>query len=116
MGATFRTSRLARTVVSYIPSRSLMSLRRLGDLRDRLRRAPHEADFLAFSEFGVDTPVVVDVGANRGQSIRSFSLNLPRATFHAFEPNEPLATYLSTSTEAHVYNVALETPPRRWSS
>jgi FkbM family methyltransferase len=84
-----------------------MPLRQLGDLLDRIRRTPHEADFLAFSSFGVDEPIVVDIGANRGQSIRSFSLSLPRATFHAFEPSAHLAEHLRTSTDAYVHNVAL---------
>jgi FkbM family methyltransferase len=94
--------------VSYIPSRSLFRLRQLGDLPDLIRRAPHEEDFRAFAQFGVEAPVVVDVGANRGQSIRSFLLSLPHATIHAFEPNSTLARYLRTSTHAaHVHNVAL---------
>lgn len=108
MDSPIRTSRLARTIVSYAPSRSLIRLREFGDLASRLRGEPHEADFLALSGYGVADAEIVDVGANRGQSIRSFRLFLPTARIHAFEPNARLSAHLEASARAEaVHNVAL---------
>lgn len=40
------------------------------------------------------TPLIVDVGANMGQSIESFFSSFPDATIHAFEPAEENITRL----------------------
>lgn len=85
MGA--RRSRLARSVVSYLPSEGLITLRRLRELPSSLARRPHEDDFLAFRDFKRPNPVIVDVGANRGQSVMSFRRTIGTAQIHCFEPN-----------------------------
>lgn len=41
------------------------------------------------------SPVALDVGANRGQTVRSLRLVLDRPTIHCVEPNPHLASYLS---------------------
>ena len=86
--------RLLRAGVSYIPSTSLMPLRELRDLPLRIRRRPHEVDFELLGHLGLSAAKVVDVGANRGQSIRSVRLILDRPDIVAFEPNPILADYL----------------------
>lgn len=61
----------------------------------RLRRRPFEADFqiLARLPVGPDQ-VLIDVGANRGQSIDAMRLYHPGAPIHAFEPAARLADRL----------------------
>jgi hypothetical protein len=52
-----------------------------------------------------DDPVVVDVGANRGQSIASLKHLFPNSTIHAFEPNSLFFSALDrladTNRDAH---------------
>ncbi|MEO0495185.1 MAG: FkbM family methyltransferase [Actinomycetota bacterium] len=80
-------SRLARSLVSYLPSEGLITLRRLRALPAAIARRPHEDDFLAFRDFRRPNPVIVDVGANRGQSVMSFHRTIGTAQIHCFEPN-----------------------------
>lgn len=86
--------RLARAVVSYLPSQSLLGLRSIGDLPNRLRGKPHEADFEVFGPFNSPTALFLDIGANRGQSINSMRLFAASASIVAFEPNASLAAHL----------------------
>ena len=63
---------------------------------------------IAVEQCGKSAPVIVDGGAHRGDSVRSFSLYVPNATFHCFEPDPMLveelkATFLGRS---NVYVVA----------
>src|SRR5262245_33461369 len=84
--------------------------------KDQLaRKFVHDLDFLAFARypfFRRHTRVVMDVGANRGQSIASFLAVLPGVTIHAFEPN-PLFHRVLMDVAAdyagsvHVYPVGL---------
>ncbi len=62
----------------------------------RAMRRPWEADFrgLALLDLAPDAQLV-DVGANRGQSIDAFALVVPGRPVHAFEPNSLLAERLS---------------------
>lgn len=61
----------------------------------RLRRRPFEDDFQALRLLDLGAaPVLVDVGANRGQSIDAFRLMVPGAHIIAFEPNPLLADRL----------------------
>lgn len=78
---------MARSVVSYLPSEGLITLRRLRELPAAALRRPHEVDFLAFRDFKRPNPVIVDVGANRGQSVVSFRRTIGTAQIHCFEPN-----------------------------
>ncbi len=100
--------RSARSAVSYLPSSSLLALR---SLPERLRRnVPHEADFAWFAGITKPSPVVIDIGANRGQSIRSLQLFLTTPCIHAIEPNPLLASHLATNAElggGSITNVAL---------
>ena len=60
----------------------------------RLLRRPHESDFELFRRFSVRSPLVVDVGANRGQSISSFVVTCVAPRIVAFEPMAVLAERL----------------------
>lgn len=63
----------------------------LAATRDQLRRKfVHDLDFLAFGRyryFRTRSRVVMDIEANRGQSIASFFAVLPGVRIHAFEAN-----------------------------
>jgi FkbM family methyltransferase len=61
----------------------------------RITRRPFENDFLALRllDLGPD-PLLLDVGANRGQSIDAFCLVRPGARIIAFEPNRLIADRL----------------------
>jgi FkbM family methyltransferase len=65
----------------------------------RLSMRPHEDDFRALgvllTDRGHRSPVCVDVGANRGQSIESMRLCLGPVPIIAFEPQEHLALKLA---------------------
>lgn len=87
--------RSLRTIVSFIPSASLLLLRNLKDAPLLIFGRPHEQDFLLLKHLDGKPSVVIDVGANRGQSIRSLQLVLDRPTIHAFEPNTMLSAELS---------------------
>ena len=61
----------------------------------RWLRLPHEPDFEALRVLPLRrSPVFLDVGANRGQSIQSMRLMRPDARIEAFEPNPRLAERL----------------------
>jgi FkbM family methyltransferase len=58
-------------------------------------RRPHEKDFQVLRHFRLPKgSSILDVGANRGQSIRSIRLFLPVAPIVAFEPNQVVAERL----------------------
>jgi FkbM family methyltransferase len=86
--------RSLRTIVSFIPSSSLLPFRELKDFPLRILRRPHEEDFHLLGYLDGKPSVVLDVGANRGQSIRSLQLVLDRPIIHAFEPNTALSSDL----------------------
>jgi FkbM family methyltransferase len=57
----------------------------LGQLR---RREAHDPDFLCFAHWkGEPIETILDVGANRGQSLASLLSVMPGATVHCFEAN-----------------------------
>ncbi len=53
-------------------------------------RKPDEADFAAFKEMRNEKGLVVDIGANGGQSAIAFSFLLPKFDILSFEPNPAL--------------------------
>lgn len=55
-----------------------------------LLRVPHEEDFRFFASFPEIEGPIVDVGANGGQSIVSFTIFCRRARILSFEPNAEL--------------------------
>lgn len=59
------------------------------------RKSVHDTDFLAFSLFKRPINLILDVGANLGQSIASFRLTYPEAKIISFEANPMLAAGLS---------------------
>lgn len=80
--------RLARSALFQVPrlydvvagERRFVLLHRLGRV--------HEADFRALATLGLPPrPLVVDIGANIGQSVLSTLTVLPQATVVGFEPN-----------------------------
>ena len=107
-----------RTLISYVPSRSVLGLRRIGDLPAWWLQRPHEADYLAFRHFTPVHPGVVDVGANRGQAVASFIRVLRQPRIWSFEPNEDLAAYVRRrfeSDEVVVFSCGLGSSNRRMS-
>ncbi|MFN4090297.1 MAG: FkbM family methyltransferase [Alphaproteobacteria bacterium] len=80
-----------RTLQSYVPALKPVKERVQIALR-RLRRRPHEDDFLLLPRLGLGAaPACLDIGTNYGQSIDSIGLMLPGAAIVAFEPNPGLA-------------------------
>jgi FkbM family methyltransferase len=63
----------------------------------RMLRRPHERDFKVFRHLDVDHPLVLDIGANRGQSIMSIWVTCRRPRVIAFEPISGLADRLRRS-------------------
>jgi FkbM family methyltransferase len=51
------------------------------------RRDLHDPDFAGFRKLPFPSNVILDIGANRGQSIASFKTMFPHALIHAFEAN-----------------------------
>lgn len=98
-----------RTAVSYLPSDSLLLLRSASDLPRRLRGHPHEDDFWLLGDLGLNGATILDVGANRGQSIASIRTAVASPVLHAVEPNPWLAAYLRGRRDASVtvHEVAL---------
>jgi FkbM family methyltransferase len=87
-----------RTVQNYVPAgrdlREALS-RQYRRVRGRVRGQPHEPDFAALRYFPPDQ-LLLDVGANYGQSIDSMLLMQPASTIISFEPNVELATQITT--------------------
>jgi FkbM family methyltransferase len=70
--------------------------RTIADILSRFdRKSVHDTDFLAFSLFKRPINLILDVGANLGQSIASFRLTYPQAKIISFEANPMLAAGLS---------------------
>jgi FkbM family methyltransferase len=66
--------------------------------------------FYARQKWPGPAPLVLDIGANRGQSIRFFLSVFPRARVHAFEPNRRLSGRLQQqfgSAQVKVYPLGL---------
>ncbi len=86
--------RLVRSALITLPwlYDAQMALRwRLGQWRGQ----PHEADFWGLAQLDLADRLVLDVGANLGQSIASIKLVQPRARVISFEPNTLLAPALA---------------------
>jgi FkbM family methyltransferase len=82
--------KLVRTVLNYAPF-GRDTTEAVQQVVMSLTRQPHERDFLALRYLPADA-LLLDVGANHGQSILSMQLVAPGATIIAFEPNLRLAT------------------------
>lgn len=86
--------KMARTVQTWFPWAADAKYAAQRAAR-RLCRRPFEADFRALRLLDLGpAPLVIDVGANRGQSIDALRLLVPRAHVIAFEPNPGLAEQL----------------------
>jgi FkbM family methyltransferase len=102
---------VARTLQVRFPA--LLELRHLAQRRWlRARRQPFDHDFQFLSGIGfASDEVMIDIGANRGQSIDAMRLYHPTRPIVAFEPNPGLAAKLSRLFEGDpkliVHNVGL---------
>jgi FkbM family methyltransferase len=71
----------------------------------------HDRDFSLLEHLLPARPFVVDVGANRGQSVNSIRHARPDAVIHSFEPNPEfrgvLAALQSAHADVHIHNVGL---------
>ena len=106
-----RLDRYLRTIASYVPSRSLLGARRLRDLPSRLLAQPHEPEFGLLGLIGRPGAIVVDIGANRGQTIESLRMVLDSPRVVAIEPNPMLAEHLRRrypEVVVHNQGIALE--------
>jgi FkbM family methyltransferase len=59
----------------------------------------HDPDYLMLKPLQVDSPLIFDVGANKGQSIASLLTLFPNATIHAFECNPAMVAVLRNLKE-----------------
>jgi FkbM family methyltransferase len=73
----------------------------LADVKPRMQirlgrwfRLPHERDFRVFRHLDVDSPLALDIGSNRGQSLMSLWVTCRRPRVIAFEPIAGLAAKL----------------------
>lgn len=83
---------LARRILR---TRSAYNLARRGMLiGNRILGIPHEQDFRLFAAFRDLKGPIIDVGANGGQSIISFSAFMPKSVILSFEPNPDLHSEL----------------------
>jgi FkbM family methyltransferase len=83
----------------------MFSARRIADFPLWIRRRPHEDDYEAFRSFVIESPNVLDVGANRGQAIASLQLVLDDPRIWSFEPNTELASYLNRRFRSDVVQI-----------
>jgi len=67
----------------------------------------HDKDFLALHRLMPQEPFIIDVGANKGQSIRSFKAMRPAVKIASFEPNPILKSALIETASAFGNDVAL---------
>ena len=84
-------AKVLRTLQSYVPALK-PAKEQLQIAMRRIRRRPHEPDFLMLPRLGLGAaPLCLDIGTNYGQSIDSMTLMLPGVQIVAFEPNPGLA-------------------------
>lgn len=71
----------------------------------------HDQDFSILPHILSDQPFVIDVGANRGQSIHSIKFARPKSIIHSFEPNPEFSEHLISLTKLYqnitIHNVGL---------
>jgi FkbM family methyltransferase len=71
----------------------------------------HDLDFSVLPRILPERPYIVDVGANKGQSIRSIKYGIPGARISSFEPNpefkEELTHLQSEFTDVEVHYIGL---------
>lgn len=107
--------RLLRSAQVWVPGARVARLWLERAVLGVLRR-PHEQDFAALGLLGLpDDALVVDVGANVGQSVASIRLAIPGATVVSFEPNpwcaDALAAHHRSDDRVHVERVGLGAAP-----
>lgn len=81
--APMKPKPLARYLYAHVPS--LASLRFLA--KDLLATRFMKSEFRGLTRFQFRNPLIVDVGANRGQSIAAFKALAPQSLVVAFEPD-----------------------------
>jgi FkbM family methyltransferase len=114
MAALRRVRRALRQVVWFLG----FQITREPNLQIRLRRESYGVDPLADIQRFLKpykAPVICDVGANEGQSVRRFCEMFPRAEIHSFEPSpttyEILAAKCHARPKVTTWNVALGADP-----
>jgi FkbM family methyltransferase len=77
----------------------------------RFLKLVHDPDWTGLKQLVLGDGVLLDIGANRGQSIDSFQIVLPGRRLFAFEPNQYLADKLAKEFEDQgdvtIHSVAL---------
>jgi len=107
---------LLRTVQTTVPALQPVKESWQARWRDVAKR-PHECDFRALVHLDRRPGVVLDVGANIGQSVQSVRLFWPEVDIWAFEPNPGLADILERrfNGSISVFPVALGSRPGKFS-
>ena len=80
---------------------------KLENLARRAGKRVNDKDWLAFRQLRIPVGSVIDVGANRGQSIESILVVLPGRKILSFEPNGALASRLAREYRCHT-NIHIE--------
>jgi FkbM family methyltransferase len=92
-----RIAIVLRTAQTFFPGAVDLKYQLQRTLRRTLRRS-FEKDFLGVPLLGLpESPLMLDIGANRGQSIDALRLVVPDCRIVAFEPNPVLAERLRRS-------------------
>lgn len=86
--------RVLRNVQTFFPFLQDVRFNLASGLRKAFKHV-HDKDWRAFEQLKVGEGVVVDVGANRGQSLDSFQLIMSGRSIVSFEPNVRLAAKLA---------------------
>lgn len=99
-----------RSLMVHAPA--LQDMRsRVGLEANRLLRRLHDEDWRAFEQLRLPPGPILDIGANRGQSIVSFRTVMPGCSIDAFEPNPVVSERLSRRHKhdpgIHIHAIAL---------
>ena len=85
---------LVRTAITFFPQSKQIKVA-LQDRLNRLRGRAHDEDYEAFRQMGLAPDLLIlDIGANHGQSITSFKTLFPDCRIVSFEPSRILADRL----------------------
>lgn len=83
-----------RGMMVYAPSLQAARFRTELVARKALKRV-HDRDWLGFEQLHIGDGAILDIGANRGQSITSFRIVMGDCSIDAFEPNPSLSARLA---------------------
>jgi FkbM family methyltransferase len=72
-----------------------------------------EKEYEVITHIIKENPVIIDIGAHKGESIKNFLKFKPNAIIYAFEPNPKLSTVLkqkyACNNAVKIFNLAVST-------